>query len=277
MPGGNDILASVTSLFASHNRMHDCSYFLGFTELNYNLQDNNFGNRAEGVLPRPARATRRSATSRPARSPAARRRYLGRDNANQITLQDGVPGITNQYLFQPIAGAFYAPCVDGDFDMTHRRPRVHPRDLQPHGGRPGRRPHRLPGRLDGRVLGRPGRRSSTCSSTTTPPAPARGSSVRTPPGNVDTGIRNYALDRNPLQYGDLGYDVTGPEVHADGEPWSAVMWDVRQALVDKYNGVLPGDQRRAAAPLRAGRHCSNTRRSRRWPPASARATGAGCS
>ena len=35
--------------------------------------------------------------------------YLGRDNANQIALQDGIPGITNQYLFQPIAGAFYSP------------------------------------------------------------------------------------------------------------------------------------------------------------------------
>ena len=22
------------------------------------------------------------------------------------------------YLWQPIAGAFYAPCVDGDFDMS---------------------------------------------------------------------------------------------------------------------------------------------------------------
>ena len=44
--------------------------------------------------------------------------YLGRDNANQITLNDGVPGITNQYLFQPIAGAFYGPCVDGDFDTS---------------------------------------------------------------------------------------------------------------------------------------------------------------
>ena len=44
--------------------------------------------------------------------------YLGRDNANQITLNDGVPGITNQYLFQPIAAAFYGPCVDGDFDTS---------------------------------------------------------------------------------------------------------------------------------------------------------------
>ena len=44
--------------------------------------------------------------------------YLGRDNANQIALNDGIPGITNQYLFQPIAGAFYSPCVDGDLDTS---------------------------------------------------------------------------------------------------------------------------------------------------------------
>ena len=35
-----------------------------------------------------------------------------------MTLQDGIPPITNQYLFQPIAGAFYSPCVDGDYDTT---------------------------------------------------------------------------------------------------------------------------------------------------------------
>ena len=43
---------------------------------------------------------------------------MSRDNANQITLNDGVPGITNMYLWQPIAGGFYAPCVDGDYDMA---------------------------------------------------------------------------------------------------------------------------------------------------------------
>ena len=40
-----------------------------------------------------------------------------RDNANMITFADGVPSVTNMYLWQPIAGAFYAPCVDGDYDM----------------------------------------------------------------------------------------------------------------------------------------------------------------
>src|SRR4029079_85876 len=37
---------------------------------------------------------------------------------NQITLNDGIPPITNMYLWQSIAGAFYAPCADGDFDMS---------------------------------------------------------------------------------------------------------------------------------------------------------------
>jgi hypothetical protein len=85
-------------------------------------------------------------------------------------------------------------------------------------------------------------------------------------GNHVTGIRNYALDANPLQYGDLGYDVTGPEVHADGEVWSSIMWGVRQALVDKYDNRFPYDD----AELQ--RRCSegNTRVSPTQPPLSFR-------
>jgi hypothetical protein len=92
-------------------------------------------------------------------------------------------------------------------------------------------------------------------------------------GNKVTGIRNYALDKNPLQYGDLGYDVTGPEVHADGEVWSASMFAVRQQLVKKYNATYPesdkalqlrcsdGDpsQQPPATPLPAGQ-CPGGRR-----------------
>ena len=43
VPGGNDINASVTNLFVAHNRMHDFSYYLGFTEENYNMQVDNLG------------------------------------------------------------------------------------------------------------------------------------------------------------------------------------------------------------------------------------------
>ena len=34
-----------------------------------------------------------------------------------MTLQDGTPGITNQYMFQPLLG-FYGPCADGDLDFS---------------------------------------------------------------------------------------------------------------------------------------------------------------
>ncbi len=109
-PGGNDINQSVTNLFVAHNRMHDFSYYLGFTEENYNLQLDNLG---RGGVDGDQEIGNVQAGALTGGQPS----FLGRDNANQITLQDGVPGITNQYLFQPLAGAFYAPCVDGGLDM----------------------------------------------------------------------------------------------------------------------------------------------------------------
>jgi extracellular elastinolytic metalloproteinase len=43
---------------------------------------------------------------------------LIRDNANQGTGPDGTFPITNMVLWQPVAGSFYSPCVDGDYDMS---------------------------------------------------------------------------------------------------------------------------------------------------------------
>ena len=34
-------------------------------------------------------------------------------------------------------------------------------------------------------------------------------------GNEKRGIRNYDFNVNPNTFGDMGYDLTGPEVHAD--------------------------------------------------------------
>ena len=39
-------------------------------------------------------------------------------------------------------------------------------------------------------------------------------------GNKTVGIRDYAINDNPLNYCDFGFDTTGPEVHADGEIWN---------------------------------------------------------
>jgi hypothetical protein len=38
-----DVAAAVTNLFTMHNRIHDWSYLLGFTEQNWNAQSSNFG------------------------------------------------------------------------------------------------------------------------------------------------------------------------------------------------------------------------------------------
>jgi hypothetical protein len=67
-------------------------------------------------------------------------------------------------------------------------------------------------------------------------------------GYPSTGLRRYALDANPLTYGDIctggvpGGPKTECEVHDDGEIWSAVLWDLRQAFIYRY-GYEAGKQR----------------------------------
>ncbi|MBA2568421.1 MAG: M36 family metallopeptidase, partial [Actinobacteria bacterium] len=104
---GYDVSASVVNLFVAHNRMHDWAYFLGFTERNWNAQDINFGEtevRQEGdPIVGDAQAGGISGA---------------RDNANMITLPDGLPSITNMYFWQPFRASFYPPSVDGDYDMS---------------------------------------------------------------------------------------------------------------------------------------------------------------
>lgn len=233
VPGGNDILAAVTSLFSSHNRMHDFSYFLGFTEANYNMQKNNFG------LTGPTRAQDPEIGNAQAGALTDPASGLSRNNANQITLQDGIPGITNQYLFQPQAGAFYAPCADGDLDMSivgHEYTHAISNRMVagPDAG------------LVGHQAGAMGESWSDQVASEYLFAHDYDTGAATPfvvgpyaTGNSVTGIRNYAMDDSPLQYGDVGYDMTGPQVHADGEIWSATNYDVRQGLIRKFNGRFP--------------------------------------
>jgi hypothetical protein len=63
-------------------------------------------------------------------------------------------------------------------------------------------------------------------------------------GNPSTGCRQYALNANPCHYADLPL-IGHPESHADGELWSATLWDVRTRLVDEYGhdtGVKMAEQ-----------------------------------
>jgi hypothetical protein len=252
-PSRNDIDASIINLFDGHNRMHDFSYGLGFRERTWNMQLSNFGNGAPGPYPGAEKDPELGNVQAGAVDGGAPS-YRGRDNANQITLQDGVPGITNQYLFQPIAGSFYAPCTDGSFDFTvFGHEYTHAISNRMAGG--------PDSNLSGNQAGAMGESWSDLDAleylhefSINPPG-AAGDWVLGPyvTGNMKVGIRNYAINNNPLNYSDIGYDsacnttLVGPpvqpycdsisEVHSDGEIWNAVNYDIRQALNKKWDAI----------------------------------------
>ncbi|HEX2051508.1 MAG TPA: M36 family metallopeptidase [Actinomycetota bacterium] len=258
-PGvSNDVSAAVTNLFVMHNRMHDWSYFLGFTERHWNAQDSNFG--TGGTAERDPLLGDTQAGGQTGGAPS----YLGRDNANMIPLPDGVPPITNMYLWQPIAGAFYSVCVDGDFDMavigheyTHaisNRMVAGPDDG-----------------LSGPQAGAMGESWSDLVAVehmneygvVTEGNPfAVGSYVT---GDTKSAIRNYGMNYSPLNYSNIGYDITGPQVHADGEIWSAINYDIRRALNFKYDDEFPSSSRKLQIACAEGeRRASRCPGNRRW-------------
>ncbi len=261
-PARNDIDAADTNLLAMHNRMHDFAYHLGFTENAWNLQVDNFGKGGLGGDPEHGNS----------QSGARVTTALIRDNANQATPPDGNPPTTNMYLWQSIAGSFYGPCVDGDYDMSvigHEY--THAISNRMVAG-----PDRG---LTGYQAGAMGESWSDLDAmeylTSNGLVPAGQSPFvegQYVTGNKVRGIRDYDLSKNPLNYGDLGFDVTGPEVHADGEIWNGVNYDIRQAF------IKPGTAR--AAPPCAHRAPRAVRRSPAAPATAAgssSSTTAGCS
>ncbi len=233
-PGGNDINAATGNLFVAHNRMHDFAYYLGFTEQNYNLQLDNLGRNPDASRQNDPEIGNTQAGALSGGNPS----FLGRDNANQIALQDGVPGITNQYLFQPIAGSFYSPCTDGSLDMS----------IVGHEYTHAISNRMIGGPDDGITSNQGGAMGESWGDLTAGEYMfEHGYSNGANPwavgpyatGNKVTGIRDYAINANPLNYGDYGYDMTGDEVHADGEIWNGTQWEVRQALVKKYDAKYP--------------------------------------
>ena len=77
-PARNDIDAALANLTAMHNRMHDWSYKLGFTETAWNAQVDNFGLGGLGNDPEHGNGQDGGITGGPPASPP-------RDNANQNT------------------------------------------------------------------------------------------------------------------------------------------------------------------------------------------------
>ncbi|MFT4264842.1 MAG: M36 family metallopeptidase [Nocardioides sp.] len=235
VPGGNDIDAVVGNLFVAHNRMHDWSYYLGFTESNFNLQTDNRGLGGTGGDAEIGNAQAGAADTQVFDATGV---ATGRNNANQITLYDGTPGITNQYLFAPAAGAFYPPCTDGDLDMS----------IVGHEYTHAISNRMIGGAMDGITSEQGGAMGESWGDLDAMEYIfAHGYEYGDSPyvvgayatGNSAKGIRDYAIDDNPLNYSDYGFDGTGNEVHADGEIWNGTQWRVRQALVEKWNATYP--------------------------------------
>ncbi|GHJ53386.1 hypothetical protein Nm8I071_26930 [Nonomuraea sp. TT08I-71] len=224
-PQANDIDAARANLFAMHNRMHDWSYHLGFTEATWNMQRDNLGRSGLGNDPEQGNAQAGGVSGGP---PA----FAARNNANQITPPDGIAPTTNMYLWQPMAGTFYAPCVDGDFDMSviaHEYGHAVSNRMiaGPNGGvsSPQGMSESWSDQLAMEYLyehgyAAPGRRGFTIGEYTT--------------GDPNAGIRNYNMSDSPLNYSAIDYDFVGLQVHASGEVWSATNADIRAAMMARY-------------------------------------------
>jgi len=251
VPGESlDVSAAVTNLFAMHNRMHDWSYLLGFTEANWNAQARNFGLTEPFQEGDPLLGDAQAGAALPPPLVYA----FARDNANMITLPDGSSPVTNMYLWQPLAGAFYAPCVDGDYDMgvigheyTHL---IENRMIGKGANRTGHHAGAM-GESHSDLLAMEQLLGSDAVPVGDENPFATGTYVT---GNKLRGIRNYAPNfppagalpepsryprSHPLNFSDVGYDLTGPQVHADGEIWTGTQFELRGALARKHEREFP--------------------------------------
>ncbi|MPZ94023.1 MAG: peptidase M36, partial [Propionibacteriales bacterium] len=252
-PERNDIDAARANLTAMHNRMHDWSYHLGFTETAWNLQQDNFGNGGLGADPELGNAQAGGVSGGPPE-------FRARDNANQITFADGIAPITNMYLWQPIAGSFYAPCVDGDFDMSvigHEYGHAISNRMVagPNAG------------LSGPQAGAMGESWSDLMAMEyvneygyAPAGDAAFTVGAYATSDQDAGIRNYNMSDSALNYSNVAYDLVGQQVHADGEIWTATNFDIRAAMVERYGAGDAAAQLACANGETAADECPGNRR-----------------
>lgn len=250
-PQRNDIDAARANLFAMHNRMHDWAYHLGFTEATWNMQLDNFGKGGLGNDYERGNAQAGGVSGGP---PG----FAARDNANQITFADGIAPITNMYLWQSIAGSFYAPCVDGDYDMSVIA-------------------HEYSHAITNRMVAGPNSGVSTPQGMSESwsdlfameylyehgyaPAGRRGFTIgEYVTSDPDAGIRNYNMSDSPLNYSSVDYDFVGLQVHASGEVWSATNADIRSAMMARYGSGNAALQRSCATGATAVTACPGNRR-----------------
>jgi extracellular elastinolytic metalloproteinase len=243
----NDADAAVTNLFAMHNRMHDWSYHLGFTEATWNMQAVNVTGVGLGGDAEQGRAQSNA---------------LGgsRNNANQASGREGTLPVSNMFLWQPVAGGVYPPCVDGDYDMTvigheYTHAITNRMIAGPDAGISGFQGGSMGEGWSDLVaaehlfeynLHAPGNSPYVTGAYVT--------------GNTTTGIRNYDDSKSPLNYSDVGYDLVGPEVHSDGEIWVSTNLRVRELFLGRYGRGTPELQASCADGLTPASACPGNRR-----------------
>ncbi len=224
-----DVHSATTNLFYQHNLFHDYFYKLGWTESAGNLQVSNFG---KGGMEGDPILGLVQAGAASGGDPT----YTGRDNAYMLTLPDGIPGWSGMFLWEPIAGAFEGEYADGDYDagiIYHEYSHALSQRMVAGGESLNSHQAGSMGEAWGdwfamHYLVKNGLQDR----------PIVGAYVT---GNDDRGIRNWALDDSPLGFGDIGYDLIGPEVHADGEIWAAILWHMRTALINSF-GASEGEK-----------------------------------
>jgi extracellular elastinolytic metalloproteinase len=253
-PLGNDIEASTVALFVGHNVMHDWSYYLGFDEGHWNAQQYNNGVTTVDPSPTPGG---------PVLQPLANDGLIGnaqsgaasgsRDNANMGTGADGNHPTTNQFVWQPLAASFYAPCVDGAYDFSvfgHEYGHLIENRMigKGVGARQGQNPAQAAGAM-GEAFGDFDALAAFNELHLPVPAGADHYTVGAyATGNGYNGIRDFLAgrpmggefpepgqnpDTDPVNYGDYGFDNVGPEVHADGEIWVAIQMDLRDLFLSR--------------------------------------------
>ena len=242
---GNDIEAAIANLFAMHNVMHDYSYHLGFDERHWNAQQFNYG---MGTLDHDATLGNAAGRGDQRRLPDLRG---PRQREHERRHRRGPRPQTNMFLWQPLAGSFYAPCVDGDYDMTvigHEYGHAIENRMIAKGV--GARQGFQAGAM-GEAFGDFDAVEYLNEANDVARYGEKSPFVEGPyvTGNPIKGIRNYDMSWamggdfpqpgkdpyvNPLNFSDIGYDTPGPEVHSDGEPWIAVQFDIRDLFLDRY-------------------------------------------
>lgn len=225
-----DLDPAATNLFFHHNRIHDEFAELGFTESAGNFQVNNNGKGGQGGDPIIGLVHAGAASGG---APT----YTGRDNAYMLTLPDGIPPWSGMFLWEPINDAFEGPYTDGNFDasvieheyahgLSNRYVSGEDNSLNAHqSGSMGE------GWGDWYALNYLYGKGLASKAVVGEYAT----------GNGERGIRNWDYDRNPTTFGDIGYDLGGPEVHSDGEIWTTILWDVRKSLVARFGEAQGGE------------------------------------